>query len=161
MAARMTDHLGDTQAIRRDAAFGKALTTIRVDVVAGPDAGASQTSSADTLSVGTAPGNTLQVTDRTVSRYHLELRRDGEEIVLTDLGSTNGTRTGDVRLERARVKNGTTLALGMTRLRVSDGAETRVDVSVRNELKGLKGDSLVMRCSRSSRRARGPTCRCW
>ncbi len=145
MAARMTDHLGDTQAIRRDAALGKALTTIRVDVIAGPDAGASQTSSADTLSVGTAPGNTLQVTDRTVSRYHLELRREGEEIVLTDLGSTNGTRTGEVRLERARVKNGTTLALGMTRLRVSDGAETSVDVSSLNELQGLKGDTLVMR----------------
>ncbi len=145
MAARMTEHLGDTQAIRRDAALGRALTTIRVDVIAGPDAGQSQTSSAESLSVGTAPGNTLQVTDRTVSRYHLELRREGEEIVLTDLGSTNGTRAGDVRLERARVKNGTTLALGMTRLRVSDGAETHVEMSVRNELKGLKGNTDVMR----------------
>ena len=92
-----------TWVVRRDAVNALALKTVRVDVVTGPDAGTSKTSAEEVFTIGTAPGNTLQVTDRTVSRYHLELRSQEDGVLLQDLGSTNGTILTGARLERARI----------------------------------------------------------
>ena len=47
------------------------VSTLRVEVIDGPDRGA-HASSSDALSVGTAKDNALVVGDFTVSRYHLE-----------------------------------------------------------------------------------------
>jgi hypothetical protein len=47
------------------------------------------------VTVGRAPDCDLVLADPTVSKHHFELRHEGANVVLVDLGSTNGTRVND------------------------------------------------------------------
>ena len=50
------------------------------------------------LTIGRAGSSDLMLTDLSVSRHHAELRRQGEQWLLVDLGSTNGTRLNGWRI---------------------------------------------------------------
>ncbi|HSR95914.1 MAG TPA: sigma 54-interacting transcriptional regulator, partial [Kofleriaceae bacterium] len=94
----------------------------------------------DLVSVGTARDNALVVGDFTVSRYHIEVAVRGNGIAVTDLGSTNGTYIGAVRIERAFVPPGTLLKLGGTTIRFDDAVRRAVPVphaGARGELAGM------------------------
>jgi DNA-binding NtrC family response regulator len=99
------------------------VRALRLEVLSGPDLGKRCDSDSDVVSVGTADGNHLTLTDPTVSRFHVELRRDERGILLADVGSTNGTRIGPALVRSASVglEPGSTIGLGATRLRVDDG----------------------------------------
>ena len=56
------------------------------------------------------------LSDPNVSRRHAEVRRDGDEWVVVDLGSTNGVKLNRRRVEEARLKGGDTITLGLTDL---------------------------------------------
>lgn len=102
---------------------GRLVRTLRVEVCSGPDTGRTIASDSGAISVGTADGNDLVLTDNTVSRFHLEVRRQAGRILAVDLGSTNGTRIGSAVLQSssATVDPKTTLSVGATTLRVDDG----------------------------------------
>ena len=121
------------------------VRTLRVEVVEGPDAGKRVTSGADRLSIGTATGNDFVLTDATVSRFHVELRASGTGALVRDLGSTNGTLSGPIRLEQATVPPGTVLKLGRTRVRVDDGETVRVELHDTDRLGDLHGRSPAIR----------------
>ena len=101
------------------------VTTMRVEVVDGPDRGAHATG-VETLSVGSAKDNGLALGDFTVSRYHLEASAHPGGILVTDLGSTNGTYVGAVRIDRAIVPPGTNVTLGGTTIRFDDAVRRTV-----------------------------------
>ena len=103
----------------------QVVTTLRVEVVDGPDRGAHATGG-ESLSVGTARDNALVIGDFTVSRYHLEAAARPGGILVTDLGSTNGTYAGAVRIERAIVPPGTLITLGGTTIRFADAIQKTV-----------------------------------
>ena len=107
---------------------GDLLTVggFRVEVVAGPDAGRGVAARDGTLTVGTAEGVALRLSDPAVSRYHLELEATAEGVVLRDLGSTNGTSLGGALVREARLVASTDLGLGHTHLRVVAGADQTV-----------------------------------
>jgi pSer/pThr/pTyr-binding forkhead associated (FHA) protein len=91
-----------------------AVRVVRVDVVSGPNAGASRVADADSLRIGTAEGNDLVLSDPTVSRFHLELRRGRGRIQVVDLGSgllphIFSTRSASTRVA---VKDGQTIVIG-------------------------------------------------
>ncbi|HZJ17269.1 MAG TPA: FHA domain-containing protein, partial [Chthoniobacteraceae bacterium] len=46
----------------------------------------------DTITVGRVEDNMIQIDDASVSSHHAELVRDGDDYLLRDLDSTNGTR---------------------------------------------------------------------
>ncbi|MBX3130786.1 MAG: sigma 54-dependent Fis family transcriptional regulator [Polyangiaceae bacterium] len=102
---------------------GRLVRTLRVEVCSGPDTGRTIASDTGAISVGTADGNDLVLTDNTVSRFHLEVRRQAGRILAVDLGSTNGTRIGSAVLQSssATVDPKTSLSVGATTLRVDDG----------------------------------------
>ncbi|MFO0724444.1 MAG: sigma 54-interacting transcriptional regulator [Myxococcota bacterium] len=108
------------------------IRSLRVEVVKGPDAGKSMVAESDTLSIGCAPGNNLVLSDDTVSRYHLELRRVEDRILVEDHGSTNGTVHGSLRVDRGYLLPGAQLVLGKTTLRVDDGGGT-VDLELNSD----------------------------
>ncbi|MEJ7603538.1 MAG: sigma 54-interacting transcriptional regulator [Kofleriaceae bacterium] len=105
------------------------LRSLRVEVVDGPDRGAHATSE-EVLSVGTARDNALAIGDFTVSRYHLEAAARPGGILVTDLGSTNGSYVGSVRIERAVVPPGTLLTIGGTTIRFADAISQTVAAPV-------------------------------
>ena len=91
------------------------VTRLSVAVARGPDAGAFvEPEPGDSASIGTATDNDLKLQDPTVSRYHLEISPTREGIRVVDLGSTNGTFLGAVRLTSATVPRGTQLRVGDT-----------------------------------------------
>jgi DNA-binding NtrC family response regulator len=130
-------------------ALVSSVHSIRVEVLEGPDAGHSRLAGPETesdqVTVGTAAGNLLTLTDPTVSRYHLELGRDPSGVLVVDHGSTNGTLAGGVRIQRAVVPSGTVLRLGGTAVRVSDGLRMPLELFDGETLCGLHGSSPVMR----------------
>ena len=68
--------------------------------------------------VGSSAGADVVLADPTVSRLHAELELAADGIWLRDLGSTNGTFVGDVRIERARLPDGAVIRLGATKISV-------------------------------------------
>jgi DNA-binding NtrC family response regulator len=96
------------------------VRTLAAEVIDGPDRGTR--AEGEVVSIGTAEGNTLRLADKTVSRFHCELTASGSALTLRDLGSTNGTRVGPVRVERGELAPGTILELGDSRVRVGAGA---------------------------------------
>jgi DNA-binding NtrC family response regulator len=124
---------------------GLPVRTLRVEVIEGPDAGRAAVAESEVLSVGTADGNALVLTDPTVSRYHLELVRGADGVVVIDHGSTNGTVFEGAHVERAVVPAGSVLRLGRTKLRAGDGDKVTVELHGEDEYAGLYGRTPVMR----------------
>lgn len=122
-----------------------AVSRLRLVVTHGPDQGATLEEDGDNMAIGTASDNALQLTDQTVSRYHVELRRHDDTIEVVDLNSTNGTFTGPIRIDRGRIAAGTELSMGATRLRVEDAGVGRAPAFKKVELGGIYGESAAMR----------------
>ncbi|MFO0729219.1 MAG: sigma 54-interacting transcriptional regulator [Myxococcota bacterium] len=124
---------------------GDPIRGLRVEVLEGPDRGQTQEASSETLTIGSAPGNDLVLTDTTVSRYHVELRRDGDRILVEDHSSTNGTVAGGVTIQRATIAPGTVLTLGRTQIRVADGHIVDLEAIDEDNLGPLRGRAPEMR----------------
>jgi hypothetical protein len=71
------------------------------------------------VTIGRAPDCDCMISDPTVSRHHAELRREGAEWILADLGSTNGTRLNGWRVTGSvAVRPGDQVAFGGARFRL-------------------------------------------
>jgi serine phosphatase RsbU (regulator of sigma subunit) len=62
--------------------------------------------------LGRDPGCDVVISEATVSRRHAEVKWDGHELVVEDLGSSGGTFVNDVRVQHAVVQPGDVLRLG-------------------------------------------------
>ncbi|UJR83195.1 sigma 54-dependent Fis family transcriptional regulator [Sandaracinus amylolyticus] len=124
---------------------------LRITVMEGPDAGATvEPSTSGGASIGVAPDNVLVLSDRTVSRYHVELRLTRDGIDVEDLGSLNGTWIGDARVQRATVRAGTRIRTGDTVLQLDDAtlpldAMAADESDVVPEIRGLVAVSPAMK----------------
>jgi DNA-binding NtrC family response regulator len=137
----MSDPLVTTPDARR----GLPIRTLCVQVLDGRDAGLVHRAREDKLSVGTATGNDVVLTDDSVSRYHLELSRGRSGVRIVDCGSTNGTVIHGLQVEAVEAPAGTVIQLGRTRIKITDGDEVTLDVHDRDALAGLRGRTPVMR----------------
>jgi CheY-like chemotaxis protein len=72
--------------------------------------------------VGRADGNTLQIIEPSISGRHCEVQRRGEELLVRDLLSTNGTFVGGQKISEAVLQAGQTLRLGDVELRTENSA---------------------------------------
>jgi hypothetical protein len=68
------------------------------------------------LVIGRLPECGVVLADSNVSRRHAELRRDGDTVVLTDLGSTNGTRVNGAPIRERILASGDEVSVGSTKL---------------------------------------------
>jgi transcriptional regulator with GAF, ATPase, and Fis domain len=96
--------------------------------------------------LGKAPDNDLVIEHPTVSRYHCELRRDGERYVIADLGSTNGTFLDGAQVKEAYLRPGALIEVGDVVLRLlSEQATVTIAPSTRERFGALVGQSTAMR----------------
>ena len=96
--------------------------------------------------LGSAHKNDVMVPDSSVSRFHCELRHTESGFLLTDLGSTNGTVVGSLKVKEAYVQDETILQLGRATVRFIPGKEiARVDASKALSFGKLVGRSQKMR----------------
>jgi len=71
---------------------------------------------ADPVVIGRLPECTIVLGDPNVSRRHAELRRVGDSVVVTDLGSTNGTRVNGTTVREQHLASGDEVSVGSTTL---------------------------------------------
>ncbi len=86
-------------------------------VIKGPDRGESVPLREQPIYFGSSPNCDLVLTDKTVSRRHLMAVREGEEIILRDQGSTNGTFIQGSRFKEITIGYGAEVKLGRTLLK--------------------------------------------
>ena len=68
----------------------------------------------DSLSIGRLDSCDIVLSDAGVSRKHAEVRREGDEWVVIDLGSTNGTVVNGQPVRRHRLAAGDRIEVGET-----------------------------------------------
>ncbi len=70
----------------------------------------------DVTVIGRGSDADLRLSDTGVSRRHAEVRREGDDVVFVDLGSTNGSMVNGRAAERVRLTPGDRIQLGRTTL---------------------------------------------
>jgi pSer/pThr/pTyr-binding forkhead associated (FHA) protein len=68
------------------------------------------------LVIGRLPECSVVLSDSNVSRRHAEIRRKGDGVFVTDLGSTNGTRVNGAPVREQFLASGDEISVGTTRL---------------------------------------------
>ena len=69
------------------------------------------------VTIGRMADCTIVLTDESVSRRHAEVRRLGSNIVVVDLGSTNGTKVNGGGVKERRLSDGDEVTVGTTSMR--------------------------------------------
>ena len=111
-----------------------ALITLRV--LDGADRGRVFADMPTPLTIGREEGNPIQLNDERISRFHVKIQEDQEQIVLTDLQSTNGTKVNGESVPIWVLRPGDVIALGRTLLVFGAGEE------IAARLAALRGKDL-------------------
>src|SRR6267143_6258400 len=78
----------------------------------------------DKTTVGRLEDNAFQIAEPSVSSHHCELIQHGNDIVVKDLNSTNGTFINGEKVTEAALKPGQILRLGQVEMRLESGTGT-------------------------------------
>jgi two-component system, NtrC family, response regulator GlrR len=125
-----------------------------LEVTAGPDTGKTLRGAGRSALIGTHPSSDVVLSDPHVSRLHARIDVDEQDYVLSDQGSTNGTRVAGVRVRQACLEDGNVIELGATQIRFRLLDEPiRIELAAEQSYEGLIGRSVAMRelfamCSR-------------
>ncbi|MBI3465160.1 MAG: FHA domain-containing protein [Planctomycetes bacterium] len=92
------------------------MTTVTFQVLDGHERGLVFDGLPTPVSVGREDGNLLRLTDERVSRFHLKVQEDHGHVVLTDLGSTNGTKVNGETVHVCLLRPGDQIRIGGTLL---------------------------------------------
>ena len=133
-----------TQVIYQERSAVLVLRAARLKVTAGPDRGASSKMNLHRVTVGSAPDNSLVLTDPAVSRHHLEFQVQDQGFLVRDLGSTNGTQYRGARIQEAMLGLGAEVRLGATVLRIDRGEQHSQRIEGQDAFGGLIGSAPSM-----------------
>jgi pSer/pThr/pTyr-binding forkhead associated (FHA) protein len=75
----------------------------------------------DKTTVGRVSDNTFEIPEASVSSHHAEILLRGNDVVIRDLDSTNGTFINGEKITEAVLKPGQTLRFGTVELRLDTG----------------------------------------
>jgi pSer/pThr/pTyr-binding forkhead associated (FHA) protein len=88
------------------------MATITLQVLDGADRGRVFSNLPTPVTIGREEGNTVQLNDERVSRYHLKIQEDHDKVVLTDLESTNGTKVNGEEVQIRILRAGDMISVG-------------------------------------------------
>lgn len=92
------------------------MATVTFQVLEGVDKGRVYRNLITPVTVGREEGNVLRLNDERVSRYHAKIQAEDNDIIVTDLESTNGTRVNGSTIQIRRLHPGDQLSIGRTML---------------------------------------------
>jgi hypothetical protein len=101
------------------------MAHITLRVLHGADRGRVFDRISTPVTIGREEGNSIQLNDERISRYHLKLQDDNDRIVATDLESTNGTKINGEDVQVRIVRDGDMIAIGRSLLLV--GSHSDID----------------------------------
>lgn len=99
----------------------------------------------DPIVVGRDDGAHVKLSDPEVSAVHCELRAVNEGVLVRDLGSTNGTFIGTMRIREGVVTSTSEIVVGQSRITIEPAGKHRVDVGYADRFAELVGSSPKMR----------------
>jgi pSer/pThr/pTyr-binding forkhead associated (FHA) protein len=92
------------------------MTRLTLRVVQGADRGRVFSDLRPPITIGREEGNTIQLNDERISRFHCKIQEDINHLVLTDLESTNGTRVNGQDCQLRILRFGDIIFLGRSML---------------------------------------------
>ena len=104
-----------------------ALITLRV--LDGADRGRVYEGLSTPVTIGREEGNSVQLNDERVSRFHLKIQEDQDKLVLTDLESTNGTKVNGEDVQLRILRPGDMVMVGRSVLLVGSREEIAARLS--------------------------------
>lgn len=105
------------------------MARVTLQVLDGADRGAVYERLATPITIGREEGNSIQLNDERISRFHVKVQEDQGKVVLTDLDSTNGTRVNGLDTQLRILQVGDLIAVGRSTLLFG----TRKDIAERVE----------------------------
>lgn len=88
------------------------MLTLTLRVIQGADRGRVFADLKPPITVGREEGNTIQLNDERISRFHIKIQEDNNMLVLTDLDSTNGTRVNGQDCQLRILRYGDIISVG-------------------------------------------------
>ena len=142
----MSENPGLTTVFVDKKATKRKLRKAKLTIIEGPDKGKELVMDRERVSVGRSLICDLVISDKSVSGTHCEFIADEKGFLLKDLGSTNGTKVGDLRIRDVWIRKGTVVSVGQTKIRFDSlQEEVEIDLSRENRFHDLIGNSLRMR----------------
>lgn len=92
------------------------MAFITLQVLDGADRGRVFENLVTPVTIGREEGNTIQLNDERVSRFHLKIQEDQGRLVLTDLQSTNGTKVNGEDMQLRILRFGDRITVGRSEL---------------------------------------------
>ena len=114
----------------------RAMSNITLRVLDGADRGRVYENLNPPITIGREEGNSVQLNDERISRFHLKIQDDQNKLVLTDLESTNGTRVNGEDTQLRLLRYGDVISLGRSVLLFG----TRDQIV--NRIEDLRSDGL-------------------
>jgi pSer/pThr/pTyr-binding forkhead associated (FHA) protein len=115
-------------------------------VLDGADRGKVYENIAVPVTIGREEGNTIQLNDERISRFHLKIQKDHDDLVLTDLESTNGSKVNNEEVQLRILRHGDLITVGRSTLIFG----TRVEINERLERLSASGKVKNEDASRAS-----------
>jgi len=94
----------------------------KLQVLSGSLAGQTYELKVETTTVGRVEDNAFQIAEPSVSSHHCEILLKGDDVIVRDLNSTNGSFINGDKITESVLKPGQTLRLGQIELRIDDGS---------------------------------------
>jgi hypothetical protein len=92
------------------------MAQLTLRVIDGADRGRVYERLSTPVTIGREEGNSIQLNDERVSRFHIKIQEDMDKIVVTDLESTNGTRVNGEDVQLRILRYGDIISLGRSML---------------------------------------------
>ncbi|MCH2113846.1 MAG: FHA domain-containing protein [Pirellulales bacterium] len=87
-------------------------TQVTLRVLDGADRGQVYKNLQAPITIGREEGNSVQLNDDRLSRFHIKIQEDQDKLVLTDLESTNGTRVNGEDTQLRILRYGDVVSVG-------------------------------------------------
>lgn len=117
------------------------MTRFTLRVVQGADRGRVYAELKTPISIGREEGNTIQLNDERISRFHCKIQEDHEHLVLTDLESTNGTRVNGQDCQLRILRFGDIISVGRSMLLF--GTHDQISSRVQDSLTAVEESRMI------------------
>ena len=88
------------------------MNSITLRVLEGADRGKVFQTDSIPITIGREEGNSIQLNDERISRFHTKIQLDHSDLVLTDLESTNGTKVNGEEIQLRILRHGDVISVG-------------------------------------------------
>ncbi|MHC4915654.1 MAG: FHA domain-containing protein [Planctomycetota bacterium] len=107
---------------------GSASPRFVLEITEGEGTGKRVELGVDPVTIGRNASNKLQIGDESASNYHAEVAKEAIGYVISDLGSTNGTRVNGEKIVKSPLAHGARIQIGSTVITFKNlGAPTEED----------------------------------